>query len=263
MEKLEIEHETKELNLEEVYKNRAKRYNDEFGVLDEIDCPICKNKGNIMNTTKYTDKFYVNTIVECQCMKKRKQIRKARQSGLGEYVTKRFEDFETSLEWQKLIKSKAMEYCKGYIDEWFVALGQSGSGKTLISSIIANYMMVVNDFDLMYITWTDFISKTKAQMMGDETMEAYDYLSKVKNVECLFVDELLKKYNDTDLKYIIEIINYRYTNNLQTIITSERTIDELLDIDEATFGRVIEKSNKYLVQIGKDRKKNYRLRGVI
>ena len=99
--------------------------------------------------------------------------------------------------------------------------------------------------------------------MGDNSNNVSEYLEEIKSVEVLFIDELLKKYNDTDLKYIIEIINYRYTNNLKTLITSERVIDELIDIDEATFSRVIEMSGNYLSVIPKDKTKNYRLRGLV
>ena len=100
-------------------------------------------------------------------------------------------------------------------------------------------------------------------MMSDNSNDVSNYLDDIKQVEVLYIDELLKKYNDTDLKYIIEIINYRYTNNLKTIISSERTIDELLEIDEATFGRVIEKADKFIINIPKDKKKNYRLKNLL
>ena len=98
--------------------------------------------------------------------------------------------------------------------------------------------------------------------MGDKTNDVSEYLDKLKNVEVLFIDELLKKYNETDLRYLIEIINYRYTNDLKTIITSEHVFDKLLDIDEATFGRAIEKCEGFSINIPKDRKKNWRLRSL-
>ena len=116
---------------------------------------------------------------------------------------------------------------------------------------------------MQYITWTDFIGRLKRDMMGDNSNDVSDYFDKLKKVEVLFIDELLKKYNETDLKYLIEIINYRYTNNLKTIITSEKTINELLEIDEATFSRVIEKADKYIINIQKDKTKNYRLKNVL
>ena len=113
-----------------------------------------------------------------------------------------------------------------------------------------------------YVTWTDFISRLKRDVMGDRTNKVSEYLEEIKKVDVLFLDELVKKYNETDLKYLIEIINYRYTNNLKTIITSERVLDDLLDIDEATFGRAVEKCEGYLINIPKDRNKNYRLRAL-
>ena len=154
-------------------------------------------------------------------------------------------------------------YCRSDNKQWFITLGQSGAGKTLISTIIANYLLLKKDKTVIYITWTDFISKLKRDIMSDNSNEVSNYLDDIKQVEVLYIDELLKKYNDTDLKYIIEIINYRYTNNLTTIISSERTIDELLEIDEATFGRIIEKAEKYIINIPKDKKKNYRLKNLL
>lgn len=248
----------------EKLQEEADRFNEKQGDLEGYDCSLCKNKGYILKPVyekMYDD--YVPVMATCECMKKRETIRKANNSGLGEYIKKRFDDYIATEDWQKSIKAKALEYVKSDNDNWFVMLGQSGSGKTLISCIIANYLLLVKNQEVLYITWTDFISKLKRDMMNDHSSDVSDYLEKIKNAEVLFIDELLKKHNETDLKYIIEIINHRYTNNLQTIISSERTIGELLDIDEATFGRVIEKADKYIINIPKDRKKNYRLRNIL
>lgn len=241
----------------------AEVFNQAKGNLNEFDCPICNNKGYVQKVVfeeMYND--YIPVIVKCSCTSKRATLNKAKRSGLGEYVDKRFDDYIVKDNWQKEIKTKALEYIKDD-KKWFTILGQSGAGKTLIGCIIANYLLLVRNEEVLYITWTDFISKLKRDMMGDNSNGVSEYLDRVKNVEVLFLDELLKKYNDTDLKYIVEIINYRYVNRLKTIITSEKTIGELLDIDEATFSRVVERSDKYVINIAKDHSKNYRLRNVL
>lgn len=246
----------------------AQRYNDEEGDLnkeDGIDCECCKNKGFIMKVVYqkiYGEKGTV--VVTCKCMAQRKLARKAINSGLGEYLNKRSSDYIVTEEWQKNCFSKMVNFCKNEStsDKWFIACGQSGSGKTLLCSIIANHMLYNLNKSVLYITWTDFISKLKRDIMSDHSNSVSEYLDYIKKCEVLFIDELLKKYTEADLKYIVEIINYRYTNNLKTIITSERTIDELLDIDEATFGRVIEKCDNYILNIEKDRKKNFRLKNL-
>ena len=228
---------------------------------DGVDCPECKNRGYISYYTEDRGKYYEH-IRDCSCVKKRKIIVRAKNSGLGEYLNKRSTDYKAEEEWQKIAKTTMIEYCMNEVDSeyWFTAVGQSGSGKTLMCSIIANNLLYNHNKNVLYITWTDFISKLKRDMMSDNTSNVSEYLESIKNVEVLFIDELLKKYNETDVKYIVEIINYRYQNNLKTIITSERDIENLLDIDEATFSRMIEKSGKFVVNIPKDRSKNYRLK---
>lgn len=239
-------------------------FNGSEGTLTEYECTKCKNKGLIMKlqfSELYND--YTRVCEPCTCMEVRRTIAKAKNSGLGDYIKKRFDDYVVTDDWQKSVKDKAIEYVKQDDDSWFIALGQSGSGKTLISCIISNYFLFKKQRIVKYITWTDFISKLKRDMMSDNTMEVSDYLEDIKRVDILYIDELLKKYTEADLKYIIEIINYRYTNNLKTIISSERLVDELLDIDEATMGRMIEKADKYIINIAKDRKKNYRLKNIL
>ena len=248
----------------ETLKKQADTYNESIGNQNELDCPICKNKGFIQKV-EFIDMYneYMHVMTPCKCMKKRNTLRKAKKSGLGEYLKMRFEDYIVTSEWQKEFKRKAIDYAKNDSNVWFTSLGQSGSGKTMLSCVIANYLLLEKDKEVLYITWTDFISKLKRDMMSDNSNAVSEYLDSIKNVEVLFIDELLKKYNDTDLKYIIEIINYRYTNDLKTIITSERSLSELLEIDEATFSRMVKKSNGYITNISKDIRKNYRLINIL
>ena len=249
---------------DEFLEMKVKWFNESVGTLNEfdgIDCDKCKNKGVISYIKESNGKKFEYSQ-ECSCVKKRKVYLKAKESGLGEFLNKRSKDYLATNEWQKQNKQLLVNFCMNENDTntWFIALGQSGSGKTLLCSIIANHFLFNQNKEVIYITWTDFISKLKRDMMGDSTKEVSNYLDEIKNAEVLFIDELLKKYNETDLKYIIEIINYRYTNDLKTIITSERNIDNLLDIDEATFGRVLEKAKGFVIDIARDRSKNYRLR---
>lgn len=265
MEKIQdlIKSNGEQINEEELLDMKIELANSiegDMNKIDGIECEECKNRGYI-TIKKFYDIYNRNieVVKNCKCMKKRILVRNAINSGLGEYFNKTFDDYKTKEQWQINCKQKAMNYVKSNNKEWFIMCGQSGAGKTLLCSIIVNSMIEQNHI-VQYITWTDFISKLKRDVMGDNTNLVSDYLDELKNVEILFIDELLKKFNEADLKYIIEIINYRYINNLQTIITSERNIDELLEIDEATFGRVIEKCNENIIYIPKDRNKNYRLR---
>ena len=234
-------------------------YNESEGNLNEedgIDCVICKNKGWIqVFENGYTP------LRHCKCWASRESFKKAKHSGLGGYLNKTLDDYIIKADWQGRCKRMVEAYIERHSHDntWFIACGQSGSGKTLLGSIIANTLLLKKDRAVMYIVWTDFISKVKRDMMGEKANEVSVELDKVKNADVLFLDEIIKKYNETDIKYLMEIINYRYTNDKKTIITSEKLMNEFLDIDEATFSRAVEKCEDFMINIPKDRKKNYRL----
>ena len=63
-----------------------------------------------------------------------------------------------------------------------------------------------------------------------------------------------------DVNAAFEILNYRYNNQKKlTIISSECTIDDILDIDEAVGGRIFERAKAFSLK--PDKRRNYRLRG--
>lgn len=221
---------------------------------DGYNCPICLNKEIIWNVYQDNEDghFYV-LAHRCKCT----EIRKANKNltGIGSYGESGWDSYHTDQAWQKSIKNKALDYVKD--GNWWFIGGQTGSGKTLITSIIFNEL--IKDKIGKRKIWTDWIGQFKRDLMNN-TEIADDEIDEMKTVPILFIDELIKYYNETDLKYLNEIINYRYNENLKTLITSEKCSDELLKLDQGTFGRIVEKcGKKYVTNIGQDSNRNYRV----
>lgn len=252
----------KPMNSKEFWLFTIDCYNKTVGDLDKedgIQCNICKNKGSIQvvegNYAPYKD---------CVCMVRRNGYKQAKRSGLGKYLKKSLDDYETlDADWRKKCKRAVESYLEKHSndDVWFMACGQNGSGKTLLGSIIANTLLMKYERAVSYVVWSDFIGEVKRDMMSEKTDEVSERMKEIKNVDVLFFDEVFKDFNSTDKRYLAEILNYRYTNDKKTIITSEKLLNELIDIDEATFGRAIEQSEGYVINIPRDRKKDWRLRG--
>ena len=257
-----IEAPEKPMSNEEFWQFTVDCYNESEGELDKedgIQCIICKNKGY----SQYIEGNYTH-YRKCKCMERRENYTSAKKSGLGKYLKKTLDDYEAEEEWRKKCKRTVEAFLErhSHDDAWFMACGQNGSGKTLLGSIIANTLLTKKERAVTYIVWTDFIGEVKRDMMGDKTNEVSDRMKEIKNTEILFLDEVFKDYNATDRKYLAEILNYRYTNDKKTIITSEKLLNELIDIDEATFGRAVEKCEGFMINIPRDRKKDWRLRGL-
>jgi DNA replication protein DnaC len=86
-------------------------------------------------------------------------------------------------------------------------------------------------------------------------------MNRYKRADELFIDDFLKgKITETDLNIIYEIINYRYNNNLPVILSTEKTLDDLVNFDEATASRLIEMSKGHII-VFEGKKLNYRLYG--
>jgi DNA replication protein DnaC len=82
----------------------------------------------------------------------------------------------------------------------------------------------------------------------------------LKNARVLFIDDLLKgKVNESDINIMYEIINFRYLQRTPIIISTEKSIEELLAFDEAIASRLIEMSKGNIITFD-DSVPNYRLR---
>ena len=83
--------------------------------------------------------------------------------------------------------------------------------------------------------------------------------NKFKNAPVLFIDDFLKgKLTESDVNVVYEIVNYRYNNKLPVIISTEKTLDELINFDEAIASRLIEMCTGYIVVFA-GKELNYRL----
>ena len=84
---------------------------------------------------------------------------------------------------------------------------------------------------------------------------------RLKNTGLLFIDDFFRKPpTEVDKAKMFDIINFRYLNNKPCIFSSEKSLPEILNIDEAIGSRIFEMAKKFNVEIGKDMKKNYRLK---
>ncbi len=235
---------------------------------DGYDCKICKNKGTLAKLAEYNGHCSM-CFADCDCVETRNSIMRMKRSGLKDIIKDyTFDKFLATEDWQKAIKSAAMEYAKNP-NGWFALCGQSGAGKTHLCTAICREFLLSGK-RVRYMLWRDDIIKIKGAVTDSE--EYGKLIDQFKTADVLYIDDLFKTGKDkdnnvqkptgADINVAFEIINYRYNNpSLLTIISSELTEDELLDIDEAIGGRIYERAKTFT--IGKDRKRNYRIKRAV
>lgn len=236
---------------------------------DGYNCDICLNRGTIAKLVDEGGGRYSHCFADCKCVETRLSIMRMKRSGLKNIIKDyTFDKFEAAEAWQKALKEAAMSYAKDP-HGWFFLGGQSGCGKTHLCTAICREFLLEGK-RVAYMLWRDEIVKIKGA--ATEGGEISKILEKYKTADVLYIDDLFKtgkaadntmqKPTVADINYAFEIINYRYNNpKLLTIISSELTEDELLDIDEAIGGRIFERSKS--ISIAKNRERNYRIRRAV
>jgi DNA replication protein DnaC len=255
---------------EEMERLKVKWFNESEGDRnqdDGYDCKICRNKGVIMDLVEEDGSLH-RVSRECRCVATRNSIMRMRRSGLKNIITEyTFDKFETGEEWQKTIKDAAVAYAKEP-QGWFFIGGQSGCGKTHICTAICREFLL-NGKEVIYMLWRDDVVKVKGAVNDHEVYG--DLIEKYKKAGVLYIDDLFKtgkgpdgatqRPTGADVNVAFEILNYRYNSKMPTVISSECTIADLLDIDEALGGRIAETAKVFSLK--PDRSRNYRLKKAV
>lgn len=231
-------------------------YNNTIGELKDYDCKICKNKGYV--GVEISNQM---AMQPCKCIPVRTAIRLMSQSGIKTAYT--LKDFKVKSLWQRNMLDTAEKFLEDAEGNWFYAGGQVGSGKTMICTAIINELLK-RLIPCKYMLWRDEVVRIKASVNDAE--EYKELIEPLKRTQVLYIDDFFKtekgKYpTAADVNVAFEIINYRYNNTkLTTIISSERSVTDLLDIDEAVGSRIYQRTKKFNISVANDSKKNYRLK---
>lgn len=273
------EHSYKPMTPYERAQKDADDYNAMEGNLDKsiYDCPKCKNKGQIFVVTEdhycKGEQTYSATGAICECMKIRNSVKRMKQSGLEPIIKKStFERYEAKEDWQVKIKSAAEKFANevdNLEQKWFFIGGGVGSGKTHLCTAIVRKLLYKGK-EAKYMLWVDD-SRTLKAKVNDIDYDAR--LDEYRKAEVLYIDDLFKitkdkygneiKPTEADIRLLYEIINYRYLHrNFITIISSERFIHEIEEIDSAVGSRIYEMTEGNAYNIERSRERNYRLRSM-
>lgn len=233
--------------------------NRQPGSLTGLDCPLCLNRGY----TVVVDTRGNRRIRDCSCMAQRRALKNLERSGLAKVLDiYTFDTWQVREPWQGRFLQAAKEYA-AVPEGWFCATGRPGTGKTHLCTAICGELLK-RGVEVRYVLWRDFSTRAKAVVNdGDEYRALLDPLERVK---VLYLDDLFKTGKgqaptSADCNLAFELLNARYADPTKlTIISSELSMGELLDVDEAIGSRIYERS-KHGHYVDLSGRANWRLGG--
>lgn len=247
--------------------NSIKVNSSGMGEKVNYECEICKDEEWIFDTE-------TNSARPCKCREVKHYRRIIESSGITKaFLERSFENFKPTSQITANAKAMAIDYVKRFDeikegkDNSIAFLGQVGAGKTHLSIAIANELMK-NNIGARYMQYREDITKIKQVAMDEESYNRE--ISKYKNASVLLIDDLYKNatyrnnrtgheyLNDADKRAMFEIVNYRYFKNAPIIVSSEYTVNEILDFDEGIGSRIFEMCKGHIMEFDGE-ELNYRL----
>ena len=221
----------------------------------QYKCSLCKDTGFIAidaAENEYASGDLAGTLTakirKCTCTVERDMEIAIKHSNinLDEYRQKNFKTFRKDSPEAK----EMYQLAKKFIDENLLAVGffgQSGAGKTHICIAICNEL-AKNGISHKYFSYRADIQKLKSMQNDFNRVQEYnELLNSLKQAKVLYIDDLFKlsqtskgDIDPREKQIIYDIINDRYINKRKLIISSEYKLGQLVDVDEATAGRIYE-----------------------
>ena len=224
------------------------------------ECPECKDTGYIFGK----DEKGYSYAKPCKCRALKEAKARLERSGLAkEFMTKSFDNYRTC-DVPQLVDAKetVMQYTRDFESRResdansLMLCGQVGAGKTHLGTACSR-KLIEEGIPVIYMGYREEMTALKAKVT-DELAYSSE-INRYKKAQVLFIDDFLKgKITEADVNIVYEIVNYRYNNKLPIIISTEKTLDDLINFDEAIGSRLIEMCSGHII-VFSGKKLNYRL----
>ncbi|SUJ03199.1 Primosomal protein DnaI [Sporosarcina pasteurii] len=200
---------------------------------------ICDGRGQIHQENKPGDDY----MVICQCRKYKQQLRKIKSAGIPtDYTDKTMNDFKIDMyetDYSVRLAKYAKQAVTGYLDRYqeFEDMGKGfyfysqtkGSGKSLLSMIIANELIKRYELNALYISVVNMLTELKNKMnQSNSKVGVYDLIESFKKADLLILDDLgVEKATEWSEEILTQILDDRMNYRRPTIITSNVSVEGL------------------------------------
>lgn len=216
----------------------------------EVSCLECNDTTWLRGDVGYS---------RCSCYEKARLKTLWESYGIKYKDVKGIREYKPYDDLTKKLKDMANTYVqnfhsiKGERANSFGILGRSGVGKSHISIAIgAN--LIERGHKVIYMPYLEAIKELKSLTLNTE--EYRKRMERYQKTEVLIIDDMFKdkvsngnligELLEGDLRHLYPILNYRYQNKLPILFSTECNIRQLVVLDEALAGRIIESCGENL-----------------
>jgi DNA replication protein DnaC len=201
------------------------------------ECPLCGGLGYLREDVPVGDPNF-GKLVPCRCKVAELEQRRLEQlralSNLSHLSHMTFEAFEPNVSGLSPGKQANLQdaylAARQYADNptgWLVLFGGYGCGKTHLAAAIANHAMAQGR-PVLFVVVPDLLDYLRATYSPTSAVGYDERFDQVRNAPLLILDDLgTQSSTEWAQEKLFQILNYRYTARLSTIITSNQRLEEI------------------------------------
>lgn len=207
------------------------------GMLGDPNCPLCAGVGVVRRDLPVGHPDFGRLLI-CSCRQLEvtasERQRMLRISNLDAFRGMTFDTFKVQgrsglgdqqARSLQFAFQQAQQYARA-LAGWFFIMGPYGCGKTHLAAAIANSVIEMG-VGVIFLTVPDLLDWLRASFSSpDETFE--QRLDEIRNVRLLVLDDLgTQNATPWAEEKLYQIINYRYTHRLPTVVTTNLPLAEI------------------------------------
>ena len=128
----------------------------------------------------------------------------------------------------EMVFNEAREFARSP-EHWLVFMGENGCGKTHLAAAIVNYRYQHKQ-PALFIVVPDFLDHLRSAFSPESKISYDRYFESVKSTPLLVLDDFGAQASTSWVQEkLYQVINYRYNADLPTIITTNRSLEEIED----------------------------------
>jgi DNA replication protein DnaC len=208
---------------------------------ETVKCSICQDAGYLRADVPIGHPSFGRLFV-CECKRREQDERHAEElrklSNLEAFTGHTFDDFDASIDGVEEAYQAALAFAEEPAHRWLFLWGPCGVGKTHLAVAIAKHARQWHQMQVYFDVVPDLLDHLRATF-DPRSGTAYDErFALIRSAQLLVLDDLgTENATPWAKEKLYQIINYRYSEQMPTVITSN--VDQR-KVDDRIMSRILD-----------------------